>query len=324
MASKKNPTEPGLKSPQERSDVSSAGIKVIGEISKAALSALESAHPIFKVFIVVIVLAPIVSIAAGVVFLVRDHATYAFILFFVAIILPSLVFLVLLREIKFRMGQTNSAAGERFSVEAKPNVVSEWRRTVPKYPIHPTALDEMSPLLEHIRHSSFNCLHPMNASLQDRQIRANVFLADYSKAKDGIAFELFMPNDLRKNMNHPPEWLLRFNPGQGATGCVFVEGDQRVTRRLPNEEGQWESVFKMSDELKEKVHKDLKWIVSLPLKDRASQSTLAVLNIDGLDYDFTDEQLAEMVESVSNDIVGLATLMAGQPRVSLSTRVEEA
>jgi hypothetical protein len=164
----------------------------------------------------------------------------------------------------------------------------------------------------------------MNTSLQDRQIRGNIFLADYSKGREGIAFELFMPEEFRKNMNYPEEWSLRFYPGQGATGCVFVEGDQRITRRLPTDQGEWDSVFKMSDELKGKVHKDLKWIVTLPLMDRQTRNTLAVLNIDGLDCSFDDDQLTEMVTSVSRDCAGLAALVASQPGVNLSIRLEEA
>jgi len=264
---------------------------------------IPGATPQQKMFIRVVAVLSILALFAAAGFLWRGEYLFAFDLIIVAILLPITVFVLLFRK--------------------QLSAIAFWQRVVPKLPLEPAALDEMSPLLEHIRHSSFNCLQTMNSSLQDRQIRANVFLADYSKARDGIAFELFMPSELRKNMNHPPEWQLRFKPGEGATGRVFIEGDQRVTRRLPTEEGEWESVFKMSDELKGKVHKDLKWIVSLPLKDPASQGALAVLNIDGLDYDFSDEQITDMLASISKDSLALADLMVRQPRVNLSIRVEE-
>lgn len=323
MGSKKTSSKPALEGGQNHSDVSSTGIKAISEISRAALTALGPAPPIFKVFIVAIVLAPLVAIVAGFVFLVRDYATYAFILFLAAIFLPGLEWFDFLRRIKPLADKTTNVAGEGTPLKAEANVLSEWRRTVPKYPIQPTALGEMGQLLERIRQSSFSCLHAVNTSLQDRQIRANVFLADYRKTGDGIACELFMPEELRKNMKYSAEWNLRFKPGQGATGCVFIEGVQRVTRRRSSAEGDWESVLEMSDELKAKVHKDLKWIVSLPLKDPASQSALAVLNIDGLDHDFTDEALTDMLASVSKESLALADLMVRQPRVNLSIRMEE-
>lgn len=265
---------------------------------------IPGATPQQIMFIRVVTVLSILALAVAGGFLWRGECLFAFDLTIVAILLPITVFVVLFKK--------------------QLTAIASWHRVVPRLPLKPSALDEIGQLLEHIRKTAFDCLYPMNTSLQDRQIRGNIFLADYSKAAEGIAFELFMPEELRKNMNHPPEWLLRFYPGQGATGCVFVEGDQKVARRRPTDEGEWESVFKMTEELKQKVHKDLKWIVSLPLKERASQTTLAVLNIDGLDYEFTDEQFALMVKSFIRDFRGLEMLMASQPKVNLSTRMEEA
>lgn len=276
-------------------------MKAIADLAKKAM---DGATPQQRIFILVIALLSILGLVIPGGFLWRGEYLSAFNLAFVAIVLPVTVVVLLFKK--------------------QLTAISSWQRVALKLPIKPSALDEIGQLLEHIRKSAFDRLYPMNTSLSDRQIRGNIFLADYAKVAEGIVFELFMPVELRKNMNYPPEWQIRFSPGQGATGCVFVEGDQRVARRTSTNEGEWESVFRMSDELKEKVHKDLKWIVSLPLKERASQTTLAVLNIDGLDCDFNDEQLATIVKGTIRDIRGLEMLIASQPKVNLSTRMEEA
>lgn len=264
---------------------------------------MEGATPRQKIFVFVVGVISSIALLAGIVFLLHGESLFACALLLLGIAVPISTYMRIFRD--------------------ELGAVSSWQCFVPKLPIDPSALDDMSQLLEHIRVGAFNFLHDLNNDLRDKHVRANAFLADYRRGGNGIAFKLVMLDKLRKNMNHPPEWQLEFGPGQGATGCVFIEADHRVTRRLPTDEGEWDAVFKMSDELKEKVHKDLKWIVSLPLKDPVSQCALAVLNVDGLDYDFSDEQYMDMVTSVSRDCGGLAALMAKQERVKLFVRVEE-
>jgi hypothetical protein len=50
---------------------------------------------------------------------------------------------------------------------------------------------------------------------------------------------------------------------------------------------------------------------------------LAILNIDGLDYQFPDEVLSEVVLSLISEIKAFGVSIAEQPRVSISFSVEE-
>ena len=84
-------------------------------------------------------------------------------------------------------------------------------------------------------------------------------------------------------MNHKPEVLITFPPKKGATGACFIDGKPRYTKRLSDQKGQWDSKLRMTIKLKKLVHKDLKWIFSMPLFDISDQNTiLGVLNIDCL------------------------------------------
>jgi predicted phosphodiesterase len=214
---------------------------------------------------------------------------------------------------------TDRRALGQLSVERRKS----WSRTVPKLPLPTTTVTELSKLLEEIRVRAFKLLKKHKGRLLNRHVRGNVFLLDYRQPHDGCAYTLYMPEELRKKMNYPPEWDIRFNPGQGATGLAFETGRQRISKRLSKQKGDWDSVFHLTDDLKKKVHKDLEWIVTLPLKDPVTELTLAILNIDGLDYQFPDEVLSEVVLSLISEIKAFGVSLAEQPRVSISFSVEE-
>ena len=151
--------------------------------------------------------------------------------------------------------------------------------------------ERLRSLLIHIQRRAYQYLQATEPSLQDRQIRANVFLPHHSQTKGGTI--LSMHPSWQVNMWHLPENNIEFLPGQGATGLAFSDeyGRVRIARRLSPDAGEWEQEYQMTDELRDKVHEDLKWVMSFPLKD-AQGNTIGVLNVDGLDYEFSDEQLS--------------------------------
>ena len=202
---------------------------------------------------------------------------------------------------------------------SKSAALPTWSCAVPRLPLANPDLQTLSDLLEELRQQAYAFLHAEDRAptLEERYVRANVFLADYRDPGDGYAFNLYMPDELRRNMNHPAEWELRFRPGQGATGLTFVSGSQRVTHRQPDEAGEWESRFELSDDQKRCVHRDLKWIVSLPLKDMNNSATLGVLNIDGLNHDVSDDHLSSMAAALIPQITAAAVVLTKQSKVTI-------
>jgi predicted MPP superfamily phosphohydrolase len=193
-----------------------------------------------------------------------------------------------------------------------------WARTLPRLPITRSIIMEMSEVLSSVRTKAYNYLRRQNAGLLNKQVRANIFLADYRQAKDGFAYLLYMPDELRIKMDHSPEWHLKFRPGQGTTGMVFNEGNQRLARRLSKKAGEWEAVLPLTKDQKSDAHKDLTWILSYPLRDPVSRETLGVLNIDGLTHEFDDGALTEMMLSLSPEILAIEVLLAKQPKIRVA------
>lgn len=193
-----------------------------------------------------------------------------------------------------------------------------WSRTLLEVPLKAGLLRELRELLSAIRTYTYDYLYGFEARLKDEQIRANIFIADYRQASDGVGYILYMPDELRIKMTHPAEWHMKFRPGQGATGMVFTDGQQRFSRRLSKEAGEWETILPLTKEQKDAAHKDLEWILSLPLKDPATRETMAVLNIDGLDHPFNDELLSSVAVRSIADIYAIEILLAEQAKVRLN------
>jgi hypothetical protein len=217
------------------------------------------------------------------------------------------------------------SASERHQPTAEPTVhpAEVWTRLVPRLPIDRGVLDELATLLEQIRGVAFEHLKKLQPELEDRKIRANVFLPNYRDAQQGLPCVLFMPTELRIHMNYPPEWRLRLAPGQGLTGVVYSSGDQGIAKRLAQAEGEWDEIYQLSDAQKASLHRDLKWIISMPLKDPANENTLGVLNIDGLVHDFEYDTLSRVMTSLVQNTYAFAVRLSQQPQVKLTIRWEE-
>jgi hypothetical protein len=115
------------------------------------------------------------------------------------------------------------------------------------------------------------------------------------------------------NMNHPPEWHIQFMPGQGATGRAFKMNTATLTRRLSDKAGQWDKVHEMTPELKSIIHKDLKWIISVPLIPAGKFDSVGVLNIDGIADVKLDDLVLSSGAEVRDAIFEVANFLALQP-----------
>lgn len=184
----------------------------------------------------------------------------------------------------------------------QPPPISACRR-IPIYPQSETVISRLQNALVAIQNQAFTYLAREISSVKSEAIRANIFLL----AKiEGGPHKLIINRRLGINMNYPPEWNIQLAPGQGATGNAFQTGDSKLTRRLSVDEGEWDEVYEMTDQLKSIIHRDLKWIISLPLIPTYAFHPIGVLNIDGL-IDIADDTILEgMAAEIRDNAVAVA------------------
>jgi len=187
-------------------------------------------------------------------------------------------------------------------------------RHIPIFPLAAQVCNEIKAALGEIRQDAADQIREKNSGIPDDKIRANIFLL--AQVQGGSAdgkWKLVIPKDLSINMNHPPERQLQFSVGQGASGVSFRDGTFQLTRRQTTGEGDWDRKFQMTTQLDEQIHKNLKWIVSLPLLMPNTMNALGVLNIDGLE-DVTDDNLLYGIASRLGDKVDvIAKTLSLQP-----------
>jgi hypothetical protein len=150
--------------------------------------------------------------------------------------------------------------------------------------------------------------------IEDDSIRANVFLPEYRTSNEqGYAFKLYMPSQLRRQMNHPDEWDIRFHPGEGATGTVFDEGQQKIIDS---------KYFFLSERHKSQINPDLKWIISTPLKSNEG-TTLGVLNVDCIRHDLDRESIKQLAKLMASEVVQLSKKLDKQMKAKITIRYGE-
>lgn len=144
---------------------------------------------------------------------------------------------------------------------------------------------------------AFEILSQRNSQIRESDIRANIFIPYRNSPNDDNASALAIYPGLHVNMDDPKELGIKFELEKGATGRVFTTGIPQVARRVDGDKGDWEDIFVMTPSLEATVHKDLKWVISIPLTDRSDQ-VLAVMNIDGLHHRFPYDDLYDCLQQV--------------------------
>jgi hypothetical protein len=66
------------------------------------------------------------------------------------------------------------------------------------------------------------------------------------------------------------------------------------------------------------VHKNLKWIVSLPFIDTTHATTLAVLSLDGLVQEFDVKTLDKMADALKDKINHLQEALDNLPKAAIT------
>jgi hypothetical protein len=166
--------------------------------------------------------------------------------------------------------------------------------------------DRMFQLLEEARRLVFDTLRQKQRALEDGQVRANIFFPEY---RSGGSYLLKIRPGLHIQMSGA-ELGITLKAGQGLTGKVFQTGEPRVAQRVMTEPTGWELVYRITPDLAEIIHPELRWIVSMPLKG-AGNRPIGVMNIDGLTHQFDVDDLYACARRLTVSAIVLAGLAAG-------------
>ena len=173
-------------------------------------------------------------------------------------------------------------------------------------------------------------------------IRANVFSPEISKPDCREICELSIYKGMTHNMStFKPELGLRFRPDEGLTGRVFHKGTAGGVTGIPQDDGtfEWKSVpvtkdpptddelraYRLTEEQIGRISQRLRWLISMPLRREKDdpKTTMAVINVDGLDEFLGPKLMAGLREHLQNAVDLFAHDMAKLPASRLEISVAD-
>jgi hypothetical protein len=271
------------------------------------LEAFKSASNALKAAVLGISLFAVLFFAVGLFFSNTLPAWAVVITFSLSVMLIALMVILLLlmeRESQFQL-----------RVETEPSPC----RHVPDYPLAERTRYKIRDVLQEIQRLTFETLVKYDTSLDSEMIRANLFLlAEVSGGPDDGFWKLVIHPDLAIHMNQPLELGIQLSVGQGATGIAYRDGTFQLTRRMASPGNDWDQKFQMTPELNAMLHKELKWIISLPVLVPDTRQALAVLNIDGLTEFADDEILGKVSVGLRDYLVVIANALLRLPSTCVS------
>ena len=272
-----------------------------GIVKDLVLEAIKGGSVLQKGVIVLPALGAIVALVIGGALINGGHGTQGF-------ILAVLGFVLLLLGVGALLYVSPARTSRR----------PDWEREVPKIPLEESVLDELSISLEAIRTKALACFKSTvtaaqsSAIVEEGHVRANVLLPDCREIATGEPCVLTFTAKLMKQMNTEKEKTLRFRPGEGISGHVFLTGEPMVKR--PS--------FGIDEDHLQALNPSIKMIASFPLKD-ARGNTLAVLCLDFLHHEVRQESVSSFTQTLTGDVDKFAARLAQEPRRRLSMSVED-
>ncbi len=203
----------------------------------------------------------------------------------------------------------------------RTNIYTIWTRLVPRMPYSENSMKILSEELNNIRNEAFMFLscNTENNTIDQENIRANVFLPDYTAAEPGDVCTLHMPHLLKVNMEGHPDENIKFRPRQGITGQVFITEESSFVKTKTDDAGVsvFDGSYELTENQEEQVHPRLRWIVSIPIriKNNEHRRAAGVLNIDGLDCNFSDDILNMLGYILLEKTAGFADKLSVLPVV---------
>jgi hypothetical protein len=187
----------------------------------------------------------------------------------------------------------------------EPPIQMIWNRAVLSLPLSDDTATRLRDGLENVHQQAFVRVTKLDNRFKLEDIRANIFLADYTGASDGFACRLSIPPRLQFNMDADDDREISFRPGQGCTGKVFVREVALigVPTEIDPHTDEFDDLYSLSADQKKLLHPELRWVVSMPLNfndpETKRAKTVAVLNIDGLRYSLDNDKLATLSLAVA-------------------------
>lgn len=287
-------------------------------IKDVAVVALKELRGVFRFWAAAVGISAIAIMVPSVMLIAKNQPGYGVLLLLALLVVIALSVLVPVWRLGEALLQEKSQAPSPSSVIdvpaergfARPD--PSWFRLVPKVALTESQRHEVQELLTVIRREALDVIrnHLGCRVDSDGMVRANIFVPDITSLSTGRLCELYIPDGFSIGLEQP-ETQLRFWPNQGLTGVVFVAQIAEAACSEAAADGRiWESRYNLTDVQKEIIHRDLRWIASLPLKvgDGKDSRAVAVLNIDGVGFDLERTQ----VEALIGKLIGYAGALAGK------------
>lgn len=297
--------------------------KVFGHVKEVVLAGVRESPAPLRAFVVIAYIAAALGTALAVVFVFYGKADLAWRAF------RATLGVVALALIASTVVWSLHALSARRAATALPREPT-WTRLVPKLPMSDDTTSDLFDRLNAVRNRAFEAIQ-QDLGLTDVQlcqVRANIFLPDIAKLPTWGVCSLYIPEGLHVGMDSPAEQQIRFWPSQGLTGTVFTSQRPELARfesTTDAESRDWHGRYDLTDDQRERVHLDLKWIISFPLKvqDGDRQRTIGVFNVDGLQHELTDEQLRALMGSITNEIMKLTAVLNRHAKRRVAIIVED-
>jgi hypothetical protein len=156
---------------------------------------------------------------------------------------------------------------------------------------------------------------PEKAEINLDRVRINVFLPDAEAGERNLQVcELYIHDQLSDGMSDKREREIKFWPGQGLTGLVFVSG-RAFGATWPGGEQEWrrvfvagrpgtdeagEEIFHLTKDQISRIDKSLRWVIGFPLL--VAEQVVGVLNIDGLVEQLVDHEMGELYNHLKPEV----------------------
>jgi hypothetical protein len=312
-------------SPSNHSNKKDHGALGVGAIQKMVDLIGEQASEGQRVAVLVVGVAGVISLVVGLALIPAKQPVLAVVLVALAFLLMAVALIVALLAVSKSSQQAPSTPVEH---APQRHITHQWSRMVPRQKIYPEyKLREFKKPLEDLRGVVEDAIarHRRRGSPKITRdlIRSNIFLARPDRTEVYCEpIQLFIPSQLHSNMDYPgcPDRYIVFRGHEGLTGRTFTLGEAFGARAQPNGSGglDWSAVkltnppivedwnsFELTKQQQDMIEKRIRWIVSIPIHHAHTDpkdTTMGVLNVDGLDHLLEDEEMQAAAKAMQDRI----------------------
>jgi len=298
----------------------------------------------------VVGVAGVVSLVIGLALIPAGQAVLAVVLVGLAFVLMGVALVVALKAASKTHRQEPST---RTEAEPQRAISHQWSRIIPKQPIT-DADNQLMPLktrLDDLRTTVADRIDGLRKGMKAPDIgktliRCNIFLSRPDRLQVYCEpIQLFIPPYLHSNMDNDPDRHIEFRSHEGVTGRTFTLGEAYGAKAVPGPESNdpllWSAVrlfpdktpvevnwgeFVLTKKQIEQINIRIRWIISLPIFPEGSdakKTTMAVLNVDGLDHELSDEEMDSVARALEGRVRQIARELENLPMCRIAIDVED-